>query len=407
MWSRSDMWAVCHDNFVEWSPKDGETRRFSDHRPVHIRRCGEVSGGSVDNWVFPDWTLAHPQVCIAVRSIIIAAAPRGWEAVQCLLRKCMDVLWRIVRFYKVKRQVTECNVTREKKSQVKPIGKATTRLLTAMLRDPKQGTVDLGAVHNHVTSLYEDELCDDHRVFGDTGFRLSQEDVRCSVESIKAGKAPGPSGITGRFLQVFCSEAVPILTEEFNRWLIGAQPSKWWKRSWIRMIPKRGDLTKVANWRGICLLNEEWKVFSRAVKLQLETRIVLHPSQVGFVKQRWIQEHILVVQAGLQSDTVKGGWILLDFKNAYPSLRWDWLEKEMFRRGGQQCVFLTRLLVGGEARVCVGDKMGGWFDMKRGVKQGDVIAPLLFNVGLDPILHAMDELKVGLSTLSRTTLPRE
>lgn len=231
----------------------------------------------------------------------------------------------------------------------------------------------------------------------DTGFRLTHDDVKSSIDLIKLGKAPGPSGITGKFLQVFSREVVPVFTAEFNRWLSGEKPSKWWKRSWIRMIPKRGDLAKVANWRGICLLNEEWKVFSRAMKLKLEPLIVLHPSQIGFVKRRWIQEHILVVQAGLQSETVKGGWILLDFKNAYPSLRWEWLEKEMYRRGGEQWVSLTRLLVGGEARVSVGDKMGAWFPMLRGVKQGDVIAPLLFNIGLDPILRAIDELHVGVN----------
>lgn len=41
---------------------------------------------------------------------------------------------------------------------------------------------------------------------------------------------------------------------------------------------------------------------------------------------------------------------------------------------GQQWLFLTRPLVGGEARVCVGgttrDKMGSRFDMKLSVKQG-------------------------------------
>src|SRR5690554_5807613 len=39
--------------------------------------------------------------------------------------------------------------------------------------------------------------------------------------------------------------------------------------------------------------------------------------------------------------------------------------------------------------------MGQWFSMKRGVKQGDVIAPLLFNVAIDRIIREVESRRGG------------
>jgi hypothetical protein len=55
----------------------------------------------------------------------------------------------------------------------------------------------------------------------------------------------------------------------------------------IRLIPKKGDTTKIKNWRPISLLNNIFKIISKALDLRKKkiTEIVLSRGQKGFTKK--------------------------------------------------------------------------------------------------------------------------
>jgi len=114
----------------------------------------------------------------------------------------------------------------------------------------------------------------------------------------------------------------------------------------------------------------------------------IHADQIGFVGGKWIQQHTITLQAALASfkDNKKGGCLFIDLKNAYPTMRFNWLKKAVEDRGGQSMRKLVNMMLGGKARVLYKGRIGKSFRIKRGVKQGDVASAFLFNLGLDPIL---------------------
>ncbi|MFO0002677.1 MAG: reverse transcriptase domain-containing protein, partial [bacterium] len=65
----------------------------------------------------------------------------------------------------------------------------------------------------------------------------------------------------------------------------------------IKLIPKKGDATKIKNWRPISLLSCLYKVISRALnnRLKKATGYIYSRAQKGFTSDRHIQEVLLNV----------------------------------------------------------------------------------------------------------------
>ena len=147
------------------------------------------------------------------------------------------------------------------------------------------------------------------------------------------------------------------------------------------MIPKKGDLTLVSNWRGICLVNCEWKIFTKIVdnwiRKECAMRKIITGEQIGFIRKRWIHRNILLTQAVFQGGKDRRGAVFLDIKNAYPSVEFKWIENQMERWWGEDGVALCNILLGGDARININNTLGTWFQMERGVKQGDIVAPAI------------------------------
>ena len=80
----------------------------------------------------------------------------------------------------------------------------------------------------------------------------------------------------------------------------------------------------------------------------------------------------------------------MDFKNAYPSVRFQWIQQQMHKALGPDGIVLSRILLGGNSQVINGKYVGESFCQQRGVKQGDVPAPFMFNIALNSILDEIE-----------------
>ncbi|KAG1311701.1 hypothetical protein G6F62_014380 [Rhizopus arrhizus] len=61
----------------------------------------------------------------------------------------------------------------------------------------------------------------------------------------------------------------------------------------MTLLPKKGDLTSLKNWRPISLINTDAKVFTRLLNARLMPHLnrLISPQQLGFMPGRFIGEN--------------------------------------------------------------------------------------------------------------------
>jgi hypothetical protein len=107
-----------------------------------------------------------------------------------------------------------------------------------------------------------------------------------------------------------------ILTVYNNALSQGSTPLSW-KDIRVSLLPKKGDLTDLKNWRPISLINCDAKIFTRVLNLHLSSidNKIIQPTQTGFMRNRVIgdsglTQHLLIQQARFTKFTGIG--LLLD-----------------------------------------------------------------------------------------------
>ena len=75
----------------------------------------------------------------------------------------------------------------------------------------------------------------------------------------------------------------------------------------------------------------------------------------------------------------------LDFEKAYDKVNWSFLFEVLKLSGfsGKWCTWMQQVVTGGTVSVKLNDKVGPYFVSSKGVRQGDPLSPILFNVAAD------------------------
>jgi hypothetical protein len=158
----------------------------------------------------------------------------------------------------------------------------------------------------------------------------------------------------------------------------------------ITLIPKIKDAVKIQQHRPIFLLNVSYKIITKVLMLRVEECLsrIISKNQNAFIKGRNIMEGVLSLHEILH-DTKrkkKDGIILkLNFEKAYDKVNWDFLFEVIKQRGfcGRWCNWVKAVVASGTLSVKTNNSMGSYFKSRKGVRQGDPLSPLLFNLAAD------------------------
>lgn len=210
-------------------------------------------------------------------------------------------------------------------------------------------------------------------------------------KQIVEGKACGEDGIPPEILKRV--DIDEIILDFCNVALCDGKIPDQWKLCNIVPVPKKGDLTKTDNYRGIALTSIVCKTLNRMILNRIKPSIenLLRDNQNGFRPGRSTTSHILALRRileGVKAKNLTAVMLFIDFKKAFDSVHRGILMKILRAYGIPEEIvgLIESLYTGTYARVRTTDGMTEIFEILAGVLQGDTLAPYLFAIVIDYIM---------------------
>uniref|UniRef100_A0A4W2F201 Reverse transcriptase domain-containing protein n=1 Tax=Bos indicus x Bos taurus TaxID=30522 RepID=A0A4W2F201_BOBOX len=251
--------------------------------------------------------------------------------------------------------------------------------------------------HKYTEELYKKDLHDPDN--HDSVITPLEPDVlECEVKwalgSITTNKAIGGDGIPVELFQILKDNAVKVLHSICQQiWKTQQWPQDW-KRSVFIPIPKKGNAKECSNYCTIALISHASKVMLKILQagLQQYVNCELPDVQAGFRRGRGIRDQIanipwIIKKAREFQKNIYFCFIdyAKDFDCVDHHKLWKIL-KEMGIPDYLTCL-LRNLYAGQEATVRTGHGTPDWFQIGKGVRQGCILSPYLFNLYAEYIMR--------------------
>jgi len=221
------------------------------------------------------------------------------------------------------------------------------------------------------------------------------QELRAAARRLPFARASGPDGLPAEALRAMAESdplASTLLHVINDVWTTGKLPLSWATIDQVP-IPKKGDLGKLENWRPICLVPCITKLMNRMILSRIQPAIepYLRDSQFGFRPFRTTNGAQLILREILGKTGAHQGLAVcfVDFAKAFPSISFAAIRAalEAFRVPHHLRQMILALYDSAQAKVRtpLGDTEP--FPICTGTMQGDVLAPFLFILVLDRVLH--------------------
>ena len=224
---------------------------------------------------------------------------------------------------------------------------------------------------------------------------FSMIEVREAISKLNSFKAVGEDGVPAEILKLPAVEE--LLLQYANDYWTGTVPSEVLLTR-LSLVPKKGDLSVVQNYRGIAITS----VFLKLLNLLLLHRLrVLDPhmryNQNGFRPLRGTGEQGLAMK--ILADAIRDGLdasvSFVDFSKAFDSVTFAGVRAALvaFKVPEQMITVIFQCY---HSHFQTIPSVGATWEVKTGVLQGDTLAPFLFVLLLDCILHDSLDPTLGL-----------
>ncbi|CAD6185382.1 unnamed protein product [Caenorhabditis auriculariae] len=221
------------------------------------------------------------------------------------------------------------------------------------------------------------------------------EEVKYAIRKLKVGTAAGPDNISSELLKAGGDSLYRLLARHFSKYLSEASIPEQWKTSKTILIPKKGDLTDLNNFRPISLLSVVYKLFTKVIVNRLEKQLdnFQPSSQSGFRRNYSCLDHIHALTQVVErhrEHQMPLALAFVDYYKAFDSVEINAVLNALASAG--VATKYVELIANSNERTSTTIQL---FDKKlsiairKGVRQGDTISPKLFSTALEDAMRQL------------------
>jgi sorting nexin-29 len=207
------------------------------------------------------------------------------------------------------------------------------------------------------------------------------------IRNLKNNGAPGKDSITSELIKYGGRKLWNRIHQLITTiWETKQMPQEW-GTAIICPIYKQGDKLECRNYRGISLLNVTCKIFTNLLTRVIEPYVeeILGYYQCGFWKGRSTTDQIFCLRMILERTCeykIDIHQLYIDYKQAYDTINRAKLVKIMKEFGIPiKLVRLVKMtLANANSKVKIQGKLSPSFERINGLRQGDSLSTLLFNL---------------------------
>ena len=222
---------------------------------------------------------------------------------------------------------------------------------------------------------------------------IKEEEVLQHLKSIP-NKAPGPDGIMIPFLK-----RIPIkdLLAMFNLVLLNQDLPLIWKKNLTKLIPKGlHNLHMATNWRPITLSSVFVRLLHRILAARLSLVVKLNPRQRAFIPVDGCFENTTILNTLIKraKRSLKELNIIgIDIAKAFDSVSRDSIQRSLELHGVEKnmITYIMNSYLNNTTDMICGNVKIDNVKLLRGVKQGDPLSPILFNIIMDELFHILPD----------------
>ena len=199
-------------------------------------------------------------------------------------------------------------------------------------------------------------------------------------------KCPGTDGLPIEWYKTFYPQIKDFLCKLFQEIVESNELHLTARRGIISLLEKpEKDELYLDSWRSLSLLNSDYKIYTKILALRLEKVLpnIIHSSQTGFLKSRYMGENILKMLNLIEyCNRTRTSVIILsvDFQKAFDSIEWHAVDAVLEKMGvGPK--FREKISIIYNKPVSCAYNNGYWsqfFQLSRGNRQGNPLSVILF-----------------------------
>lgn len=224
---------------------------------------------------------------------------------------------------------------------------------------------------------------------------FTSKEVKDAITNMSKKTASGPDRVKAETVAKKDKDGV-ILAGLYNLWLITASIPDAVKANNSILLPKKDpESTDIGDWRPLTIASVLLRLYTKILAKRMTEHTPLCPRQRGFIKAAGCAENLTLVRTLIDKAKLEGGIAVafLDLAKAFDTVSHKLVFEGMRRLGGDDHMVkvIANLYHNTETSFTVADGCTDKISIKSGVKQGDPLSPVLFNIAMDPLFCLLEQ----------------